>query len=533
MFVNFSQKLSLAANTARAYWLQTAGAIAIAFAVMAPVIIGAAGMALDLGQSYLVRQRLAGALDAAALAATSTESDQDAIKAQVDKFMQANYPDGKIGDLLLNSINVSVNGDDVTVSAKAEYTTTFMKLVHVDTLDVYASTTIHKALKGLEAVLVLDNTGSLQSTNMQAVRDAATSFVNIVFDRTDQSGDVKIGIVPYASSVRIGKYGLGLTPDNTVYGDGTPFVTLPPDVSYTDDPSSSTDWYGCVIEHNDGVYDPDLYDFTVADYVSGSYGQLWQNHTTGDWNGHGWDPGSSTNDPTPYDTSDSFTGPWDIYMYGTTGQRCISSHQECTRYRNGSCRRYTTICDAYDGYEFNLGRSPNSGCPKAYIQPLTSDQQALLDDIQTMDYGGNTYSNLGMLWGMRLISPEAPFTEGAAWGDNNWKKAIIMMTDGEMSPNGTYGGYWVANRTGVDTVSTMNDRLLEVCTALKNKGVTIYTVLFKHATSDISDSTKAVYEQCASTPSSDYFYPDVTDSASLSSTFEEIASALARLHISQ
>ena len=162
---------------------------------------------------------------------------------------------------------------------------------------------------------------------------------------------------------------------------------------------------------------------------------------------------------------------------------------------------------------------------------MTSDQQTLLDEIQTMDYGGNTYSNLGMLWGYRLISPEPPFTEGAAWDDNGWKKAVVMMTDGEMSPNNTYGGYWVANKTGVDSVSTMNSRLLEVCTALKNKGVTVYTVLFKHATSDISDATKAVYEQCASGP--DYAYSDVTDAASLNSTFEEIAAALARLHISK
>ena len=58
-------------------------AIAIAFALMAPIIIGAAGMALDYAQAYLVQQRLAQAIDAAALAAAAGSTDPTEINQRV------------------------------------------------------------------------------------------------------------------------------------------------------------------------------------------------------------------------------------------------------------------------------------------------------------------------------------------------------------------------------------------------------------------------------------------------------------------
>ena len=35
------------------------------------------------------------------------------------------------------------------------------------------------------------------------------------------------------------------------------------------------------------------------------------------------------------------------------------------------------------------------------------------------------------LWGWRVISPGAPFTEGSAYNDDKFVKAIILLTDGE------------------------------------------------------------------------------------------------------
>lgn len=551
-------------ETLRSYWIQKAGAIAVAFAVMAPVLVGSTGMALDLGQSFLVRQRLAGALDAAALAATAAEATEAEIKLRIDDFMAANYPTGKIGSLIISSITVSVVGDDVTVSASAEYDTKFMKILGIDQLNVHATTTIHRAIKGLEAVLVLDNTGSMGNTNIAHLQTASKNFVQILFDRAQDPNDIKIGIVPYAAGVRVGFYGLGYYPDDTEfdangfngtyvqYGSGTKFINYPPNgvdpfsggtpdtiyVTRSDRSAGGTGdngWYGCVVEHKDSNYN------ASATHVPGSHGQLWSTHATvgqcsaqSTCRGHGWDPGSSSNDPYDDDVNDDWPGPWDIYMYGEV----ITAPTECTdlggSYSNSSSR--CSDCTGSGGncasdYCYCMHYQPARSCPWAYIQPMISDESALNAHIDTMNDDGNTYSNLGMLWGMRLISPDPPFIEGSAWDDEQWNKAIIMMTDGDMVAGSTYSGYWDSDRTAVDSDTDLENRFQEVCTFLKNQGVVVYTVTFEHASANISNATKQIYKDCATQPWEDY-YADVSTGAELNTLFEEIAAALSRLHIS-
>ncbi|MCB9990817.1 MAG: VWA domain-containing protein [Rhodospirillales bacterium] len=521
---------------------------------MAPVLMGSMGMALDLGQSYLVKQRLAGALDAAALAATAGGTTEDEIQDRVDDFMAANYPDNKIGDLIIESVDVTVDGDDVTVEALANYDTSFMRLLGVDFIEVAETVTVHRAIKGLEAVLVLDNTGSMGDTNIAHLKTASNNFVQILFDRAQDPNDIKIGLVPYSSSVRVGFYGLGYYPDDvefaangwdgsyTQYGDGTPFVTLPDDVDYTTNHGDNNNWYGCVVEHIDSGYDD------AATHVPGSYGQLWSTAADGactsgvNCSGHGWNPSSNSNDPDPDDTNDDYPGPWDIYMYGDVDtQNVCTAYEEqcenvCTRYRRGSCRNWeyqcNDVCTNYEtGYVWDLNGDPNTNCPYAYVQPLISSDQALYNIIDTMDDHGYTYSNIGMLWGMRLLSPDAPFGEGSAWDDTNWNKAIIMMTDGEMFINNTYSAYWDTDRTSVDTSGELEDRFLEVCDFLKQNGVVVYTVTFDHATTNIGNATKQIYKDCATQPWQDY-YADVSTGDELNTLFQEIAAALSRLHIS-
>ncbi len=509
------------------------GTIAVAFGLAAPVLIGAVGMAMDVSQAYLVRQRLHGALDASALAAAATSQDADEIEQRVRDFLEANYPPEKIGVLNDEQIIVEVTESEVSVRAEAYFPTTFMRVLGFQQITVASSAIVAREIKGLEVVLVLDNTGSLGASNMSAVRTAATNFVTILFDRVAEPEDIKIGIVPYAASVRVGRYGLGQFTDGTD-GYGTPFVTLPSGVSYTTNSGSSSSWYGCVVEHKDTDYND------AATHVANTKGQLWTTNATGlctgsaDCRGHGWNPGSTTNDPYPDDTAvDDYTGPWDIYMSG----RVISSGQECddfSGYSNSRCSSCTgTGGNCNKTYCYCWRSSPNESCPIANVRPLTSSEADLSTTIASMNYGGSTYSNIGMAWGARVLSPDEPFIEGSEWDDEEWNKAIVLMTDGEMSPSGTYSGYWSSSRsTTVNDVDEMNDRLLEVCDWLKEdpRNVIIYTITFDHATSDISDETKEIYRQCATDP--DHYFEAPTQ-AQLVTAFEQISGALANLHLKQ
>lgn len=516
---------------AKLYMVLCEGTIAVAFGLMAPMLVGAIGLAMDVSQAYVVRQRLHGAIDAAALSAAASSQDADEIAARVVEFITANYPPEAIGILNEDQIDVDVTQSEVTVTASARYPATFMSIFGYENISVSSAVVVAREIKGLEVVLVLDNTGSLGSTNMSAVRTASKNFVQILFDRVAEPEDIKIGVVPYAASVRVGRYGLGQFADGTA-GYGTAFVTLPSGVSYTSSHSSSGNWNGCVVEHNN----TNNYYSAAATHVANTKGQLWTTNATGlcsgaaDCRGHGWDPSISTNDPYPADVNDDYAGPWDIYMSG----RVISSGQECDDYSGYSNSRCSS-CTGSGGncnktYCYCWRSQPNESCPIANVLPLSSDETTINATLDSMDYGGSTYSNIGMAWGMRMLSPDEPFIEGAAWGDEEWNKAIVLMTDGEMSPSGTYSAYWPAGKTDADSIANLNARLLEVCAWLKAEpqNVVIYTITFDHATSDISDSTKAIYRQCAT---DDDHYFDAPSQANLITAFEQISGALANLHL--
>lgn len=498
----------------RDYLFGRAGTIAIMFAIMAPVLIGAAGMSLDYAQAYLVRQRLAQALDAAALAAAASSTEEAEITQRVLDFFEANYPEEKLGVTFTPSVQVV--GDEVRVTGSAYYTTLFLRVIGINQIDVTAETTVLREVQGLEVVMVLDNTGSMASyNNIDALKTGAENFINILFDHASDPQYIKVGMVPYSNTVRIGKYGLGETPDGDTYGNGDIFVTVPDGVSYTTSHGSSSGWYGCVVEHKADGYE------STATHVSGAYGQLWRDGVN--WDGHGWSPTTTANDPYDYDVLDDYEGPWDIYMFGKVvsyGSYCSGSGYSSSRCSD--CTGSYGKCNS--AYCYCRYSQPNSGCPYAYIMPLTNDRTALIDHVDDMVPEGNTLGNIGMAWGARVLSPEAPFEEAHDWDNFYWKKAIVMMTDGDNTKNGTYSSYWFNAKNNM-SVTKFNQRFAETCEALKEKGVSIYTVTF---TSGINESTKDYYRNCASSESQ---YFDAPTQAELIDVFETIARELSNLHI--
>lgn len=505
-----------------AYIRNTSGTIAVMFAIMVPLVVGTAGMALDFAQAYLVQQRLAQALDAAALAAAASSSDAATIEQKVQEFFDANYPDDKLG--VTFDPEVQVVGNEVIVTGDAQYITFFLHIIGIEEIEVAAETVVEREVQGLEVVLVLDNTGSMATNNnIDALKDASEAFIDILFDRTTDPENIRIGMVPYSNTVRVGNYGLGYDPDGGSYGDGDIFVTLPTGVSQTTNHASSSGWYGCVVEHKETGYN------SASTHVNNSYGQLWQDGSN--WRGHGWNPAVATNDPYPQDTLDNYEGPWDIYMYG----RVIAQNSKCSDLGSGystsrcsSCNPSSASSTTRDrcntSYCYCRHSEPNQGCPYAYIMPLTSDRDALIDRLDDMIPDGNTLGNIGMAWGARVISPEPPFEEAHDWDNEFWRKAVVMMTDGDNTENGTYSSFWFTNKNNM-TVTKFNQRFEETCEALKDQGVTVYTVTF---TSGINDTTKGYYRRCAT--SEDQYY-DAPSQEDLIDVFETISRELSNLHI--
>ena len=150
--------------------------------------------------------------------------------------------------------------------------------------------------------------------------------------------------------------------------------------------------------------------------------------------------------------------------------------------------------------------------------------------------GSGTVSSEGLMWGWRLLSPGAPFTDGKPYGEAD--KVIVLMTDGmnmaaEQAGYATYTDYtaygflthWRINPATYQSMHQhFNDRLLAACTNAKAAGITIYTVTF----GNLSPEVRSLYEQCASKPPYAYSASTVTD---LKDAFKSIAGSLTKVRL--
>tara|TARA_R110002126_G_scaffold13118_4_gene56911 strand:+ start:61178 stop:62575 length:1398 start_codon:yes stop_codon:yes gene_type:complete len=405
----------------RAYLTQTIGASAVIISLTIPAILGSMGIAIDSGQIYLAKKRLEHAIDAAALAAAGSSSlSEDEVRQRVYDFIAANYADSKLGDI--EDIIISITDDSLSVSASVYVNTIFLRFIGVDTAEASSETKVVREVRGIEVMMVLDVTGSMSSNNnIAALRTAATNFVDILYDRSNEDDTIKIGMVPYSSAVNVGPYGIGKNPDGSDYGD--PFVTTPSSDRYIDPPSDiefnqsrSKEWHGCVLARDN-----------------------------------------------PEDTENS-QADWTWEMYRAYFNDATSS----------STRRNANY--------YNDRYGPNYQCNEAYVVPLTSDVEYLKSEIQDLEAYGFTYGNLGMVWGYRMLSPNFPFQEGAPFDDLIWQKVVVMMTDGNNTMNSSYSAYG-GTRTHNVSVSDLNNRFEEVCTEMKRQGIQIYTVTFSSGVS--------------------------------------------------
>lgn len=461
------------------------GAVAVIFGLTIPVLIGGVGVSVDMAQAYLVKARLSAALDAAALAAAATGSDdEEEIQDRVDAFIAANYPEGKIGTTI--DVDVDLVDEELTVTASAKLDTAFMRIFGYEEVTVEAQTVVQREVRGLEVVMVLDNTGSMSTdNNIGTLRTATKNFVEILFESVSDPEYVRIGLVPYASSVNVGPYGLGLDLDEEEYSDGNIFVEPPVSDVYADYYNGMNPYTGnnYGIDEDDLEYDPSL---------------------KGQWHG------CVLAVDYPLDTEDH-EGPWEMYRHDYNGNDYYLNQN----YYDG------TLGDGYNAYY-----GPNSYCPQQPIVPLSSDEQLLLDSADNMTASGATLGNLGMVWGWRVLSPEEPFVEGSEYGSQSWSKVAVIMTDGVNTMSDVYSAYGRSNEHNIDA-GDLDDRLAETCEAMKSVGVLIYAVTFDDG---VDEDTKDIYRDCASSLSN---YHDAPTQEDLTDVFEEIARELSNLHIKQ
>lgn len=537
------------------YISDTRGVSALIIAFLAIPIFGAIGLSVDLGRAYVLKSKLSTALDAAGLAAGRVIFDDDAkILADAQMFFEANFPDGYMGaDVSALDITWDANKENIELKVDATFDTSFMSIVGNKDLTVGTRTVINRVNRGLELIMVLDNTGSMardsdsnnyggavENQRIGVLRTAAKDLVEILYGDNETQNNLWVGIVPYVTQVNIGPRNIGFleTDDqlNIIDSVNTEFKkengefdeALLLDVDLDGSFDTSYGWKGCVEMRGnlaggtvDTMDDPPNEDFNPFVY----------------FNGHPTNP-SHENDN---DWNDS--NPGDVVHIAT---------QDVTQ---------------WNSFNNSIGRGPNSGCP-SQILPLTAEKTTVMASLDAMRpwYSGGTMGNVGMVWGWRAISPrwrghwkDSDNTLPLDYDEPLVDKVVIMMTDGENTifSHGSQSifdynsysrheksPYWrngpadynasstdsYTNRDGrLRYTSTsyyrnyVDDKFAAICENMKTAGVTIYTIKFKAG-------NESLYRNCATSDA--HFYNSPTTEA-LEDAFKSIGQELSNLRVAE
>jgi len=180
----------------RARFSDETGAVFIFMALLLIVMLGAAGVALDVGHAYLSKARISRAVDAGALAAArNLRQGQEVAEAEAIAVARANgVAEGM--ESVTTSIGFGMNDrgeNTVEFRASRSLPTVFARLLGVSEFTVGAMA--EAAAPPLDIVLVLDTSGSLGDAGAwDDLQDAAEIFVQFFSDQLDQMGLVSFQV---------------------------------------------------------------------------------------------------------------------------------------------------------------------------------------------------------------------------------------------------------------------------------------------------------------------------------------------------
>jgi uncharacterized protein YegL len=458
------------------------GNTAILFAMMTVVLMLAIGAAVDIGRWLHARDQTMAAIDAALLAGgryLQTESkDTSGALALARKFYTENVRSRIPVTNDTVDFTVADNGMAITASGNAYIKTPFLQLASIDKLPLIDTATAEFSKaeiavggnggESLEIAVMLDVTGSMAGQKLRDLKDAAKDLIDVVVWKDQSEYTSKVALVPFSEDVRL---------PTTAALDKARGTGLDQTETKSNGWLGSTTYYlsDCVVERTGSQK------YTDAAPKRGQYvmAHYTQNYTQSGGGGGG-------------------------YGFGGFGG-----------FGGGGGGTKTGVCAVPSGSE---------------VQPLTNDRDTLLDKIEKLSASGGTAGQIGTAWAWYTLSPNwNPLWSGqnqaAAYGTDKLQKIAILMTDGEYNTQYDSSGISASESQAANGSSTSQARAL--CAAMKQKGITVYTVGF-----DLGGNRTAMetLNQCATDPTK---YYNADDGEQLKQAFRDIALKLSSLYLSK
>lgn len=452
---------------AKLFAASNGGSIYVMFALGLIPVIGVMGATVDYGRENYLRDNLQLAVDTALVAAAEAQQkDASTAEAAFSQALEANWMqnDAKIPITSQYTVGSGVLSGTANIDAP----TTFLRIFGFDSIPIGVTSQVKFGSGDADVALVLDNTGSMAGAKIAGLQDAATALVDTLIGSPAPGQNVRVGLVPFTDYVNVG---LG--------SRNEPWLSVPNDSSVT---TNQCDWNTPVVSRT--------------------------NCTT------------VTTTSTCSSTNDGVTTSWP----------CTNTEQKCDMVYGTpvySCHNETEShkwrgCVGSRNYPLDMSETANAASPvpgimdircASPLQRLTTDASTLKAQISSMVANGETFLHPGLLWGWRVLSPSAPFADGAPYGSST-RKIMILMTDGANTKSPNYPEHESTN------VLTANNLTAQVCANIKAEGIRIYTIAF-----EIDDvSAQQLLLTCSS--GIPYYYNANTVSE-LKTAFQEIGNSIA------
>ena len=185
----------------------------------------------------------------------------------------------------------------------------------------------------------------------------------------------------------------------------------------------------------------------------------------------------------------------------------------------------TTADDYMQASNYGLTVCPS---PARKLAEMTSSEIA--DYVDSLQAEGNTYHDIGMIWGGRLLSPTGIFaSENADIDGTPASRHLIFLTDGETAPlDMVYGTYGVeplserrwSSKSKFTLTQTVENRFTFACDEVKKKNITVWVIGFGTRMTDM-------LRNCAG----DGHWFQANDASQLGSAFGKIAQSMGDLRI--
>ncbi len=484
------------------------GNVFVLFGVTSIPLLLIMGGAVDIARFTRYKAELSNAVDAAVLALA--RKGDDYTNDQANTFVQNYIAAFHVTDseFQVTSLDVTKMSDGYRVNADGAMHTIFLPLgafikggsggpITSMGMNIVAEA-VH-ASSQVELALVLDNTGSMNcgetesggctnnwnnpssDSRIVGLKNAADQLVDTLMTQSAiDGGYIKVGVVPFEGAVNIKNASLDYSwLDWNDVGqakyNGVNFNNY--DVDTSNNSCTQTSGGGhWEYQWRSGwvwVQDPPTTTCTQTTERVGHkwlFDQLHADDSSVEWAGcvemraEPYDMSDTAPDPSNPDTlfvpffwpdepdSGSYTN---NYLYDDTSQTGSAAQKYTDKYLTSNVRWRSGKKDTTFPYQ----SGPNYGCPRP-ILPLTNDKQAVQNELNSMiAYPAmGTYIPAGLVWGWRVLSHGAPFTEGVGPGDQNYSKtvkALVLLSDGENSVTGIsnsnksiFSGYnYVATRS--------------------------------------------------------------------------------------